>query len=119
MFSLSRQRYDQSLRTPVRAVTHTESRSVFHVPATPTAANEFDPYEDYEVIVSTKQFGVPLERLRERNGGDPIPPVLRQCVDFVEKVGMNVEGIFRRAPNTVTMHQIKKKFDQGETAEPP
>ena len=72
-------------------------------------------YDDYEVIVSTKQFGVPLERLKERNGGDPIPAVLKQCVEFVEGMGMNVEGIFRRAPNTVTMHQIKKKFDQGET----
>ena len=24
-----------------------------------------NPYEDFEVIVATKQFGVPLERLRE------------------------------------------------------
>ena len=27
---------------------------------------------------------------------------------------MEVEGVFRRAPNTNTMHQIKKKFDLGE-----
>ena len=100
----------------MRDVTHTESRSTFHVPATPTTLD--GAYDDYEVIVSTKQFGVPLERLKERNGGDPIPPVLRQCVEFVESVGMNVEGIFRRAPNTVTMHQIKKKFDHGKSLLP-
>ena len=78
----------------------------------PTGFN--NPYEDFEVIVATKQFGVPLERLRERNGGDPVPPVLRQCVEFIERSGMEVEGVFRRAPNTNTMHQIKKKFDLGE-----
>ena len=105
-------RYDQGLKTPVRdMVTHSESRSVFHVPSTPTSAT-FD--EDFEVIVSTKQFGVPLERLRERNDGDPIPPVLRQCIDFLQRMGLEVEGVFRRAPNTITMHQIKKQFDQGE-----
>ena len=69
-------RYDQGLKTQVRDVTHSESRSVFHVPSTPTTTT-FDPYEDFEVIVSTKQFGVPLERLRERNGGEPIPQVAR------------------------------------------
>ena len=100
------------MRTPVRDVTHSESRSVFHVPTTPTGYN--NAYEDFEVIVATKQFGVPLERLRERNGGDPVPPVLRQCVEFIERCGMEVEGVFRRAPNTNTMHQIKKKFDLGE-----
>lgn len=98
----------------MRAVTQSESRSVFHVPSTPTTKSNFDSIdEDFEIIVSTKQFGVPLERLRERNGGDPIPQVLRQCVEFVQRTGMEVEGVFRRAPNTITMHQIKKKFDQG------
>ena len=106
-------RYDQSLKAPVRDVTHSESRSVFHVPSTPTTTTPDPYYEDFEVIVSTKQFGVPLERLRERNGGDPIPQVLRQCVEFVQRMGMEVEGVFRRAPNTITMHQIKKQFDQG------
>ena len=107
-------RYDQSLKTPVRDVTHSESRSVFHVPSTPTSVTSATFDEDFEVIVSTKQFGVPLERLRERNRGDPIPHVLRQCMDFIEKMGMEVEGVFRRAPNTITMHQIEKQFDQGE-----
>lgn len=105
-------RHDQSLTTPVRDVTHTDSRSVFHVPTSPTQFGGLD--EEFEVIVSTKQFGVPLERLKERNGGDPIPFVLRCCVEFVEQTGMEVEGVFRRAPNTVTMHQIKKKFDLGK-----
>ena len=96
----------------MRDVTHSESRSVFHVPTAPTAEYN-NAYDDFEVIVSTKQFGVPLERLRERHDGDAIPPVLRQCVEFVQSKGMEIEGVFRRAPNTVTMHQMKKKFDQG------
>ena len=95
-------------------VTHSESRSVFHVPSTPTSATSANFDEDFEVIVSTKQFGVPLERLRERNDGNPIPPVLRQCVDFVQRMGLEVEGVFRRAPNTITMHQIKNQFDHGK-----
>ena len=32
----------------------------------------------------TQQFGVTLAYIKEHNGGDPIPPVLRQAITFLD-----------------------------------
>ena len=34
--------------------------------------------------VCTTQFGASLQFIKENNGGDPIPPIVRQCVDFLK-----------------------------------
>ena len=83
-------RYDASLTSTVRDVTHTESRSVFHVPVSPSAARStFDP----SILSGMKQFGVPLETLRERNQGEPIPLVLRACAEYLEQHGKHMEQL--------------------------
>lgn len=34
--------------------------------------------------VGTTQFGASLQFIKENNGGDPIPPIVRQCIDFLK-----------------------------------
>lgn len=34
--------------------------------------------------VCTTQFGASLQFIKENNGGDPIPPIVRQCIDFLK-----------------------------------
>lgn len=45
----------------------------------------------FHAPLETQQFGVSLQFLKERNNGDVIPPVLKQCVDFLSQP----EGIAR------------------------
>jgi Rho GTPase-activating protein 1 len=67
-------------------------------------------------VGTTQQFGVSLAQLKEWNGGGDeefIPRVIKSCVEYLEKEGLTVLGIFRRAPNNVKVRALKKQFDQG------
>ncbi|KAG8907451.1 hypothetical protein FRB99_004246 [Tulasnella sp. 403] len=71
-----------------------------------------------EIILPAEQqtnvFGVPLEILMGEygeNGG--IPRVVKDCVEFVRECGMEVEGIFRRSPNSALLKQAKEAYDRG------
>ncbi|XP_072045221.1 rho GTPase-activating protein 8-like isoform X2 [Amphiura filiformis] len=61
-----------------------------------------------------RQFGVPLRELKERNGGDPIPKVVRETSIYVKEHGLSTEGIFRRCPNALTVKQVQQKYNNGE-----
>ena len=61
----------------------------------------------------TQQFGVPLSDLIKRDDVK-IPRVVQTCVEYLEANGLDVMGIFRRAPNNVKMHSLKRSIDQGE-----
>ena len=92
----------------IRSVAKTDSRSMFHVPpASPISTT------DSTSSNSTRQFGVPLSTLEERGCGE-VPLVIRKCAEYLEKEGLEVMGIFRRAPNNVKVQAIKKRFDLGE-----
>ncbi len=69
------------LTTPIRDVTRTESRSVFHVPV---GGAKVTPAPSPK----TQVFGVPLEDLRSRYNGDPVPDVLKMCVHSIEEEGV-------------------------------
>lgn len=34
--------------------------------------------------VGTTQFGANLQFVKENNNGDPIPPIVRQCIEFLD-----------------------------------
>ncbi|KAG8890717.1 hypothetical protein FRB98_006221 [Tulasnella sp. 332] len=59
-------------------------------------------------------FGISLEILMgdygEKGG---IPRVVKDCVEFVRERGMEVEGIFRRSPNSALLRQAKEAYDRG------
>ena len=58
---------------------------MFHVSVGSSAARTtFGP-------TGIKQFGVPLETLRKRNQGEPVPLVLRTCAEYLEQNGKHNE----------------------------
>ncbi len=46
--------------------------------------------------------------------GVKIPRVVQKCTEYLELNGLEVMGIFRRAPNNVKVHTLKRLVDQGE-----
>ena len=40
--------------------------------------------------------------------------MVQRAVEYLEKEGLTVMGIFRRAPNNVKVKAIKRRFDQGD-----
>ncbi|XP_028033805.1 rho GTPase-activating protein 8 [Bombyx mandarina] len=65
----------------------------------------------------TQQFGVSLQFIRANNTNviDGIPPIVRQCVEFLSRPdALETEGIFRRSANMVTVKQLQNSCNQGE-----
>lgn len=61
----------------------------------------------------TKQFGASLEAIKLHHG-EVIPPILRQCVRYLDNPdALEVEGIFRRSPNVQTIKKMKQDVDDG------
>ncbi|XP_043189356.1 rho GTPase-activating protein 1-like [Amphibalanus amphitrite] len=80
--------------------------------ATPTASAQF------HTPLETQQFGVSLQFIKDNNGGDPVPPVLRQCVEFLSHPdALETEGLFRRSANVRLVHQLQSQFNHGETVQ--
>ena len=52
--------------------------------------------------------------IKEHNGGDQIPPVVRQCVEFITVNGLEVEGIFRRSASAATLRRVQQQFNDGQ-----
>lgn len=63
-----------------------------------------------------QQFKVSLQFIVDHNNGDPIPPVVRQCVEFLENPDvLEVEGLFRRSANTLVVKTVQEEFNKGQT----
>jgi Rho GTPase-activating protein 1 len=99
-------RHDLTLRTPVRHLASSDSRSVFHTPL-PRDGGQ-GPAPD---LSSHRQFGVKLENVDLDE--NMIPRVLSTCVGLLENKGMEVVGIFRRSPATATIQAWKEQFNKG------
>jgi Rho GTPase-activating protein 1 len=65
----------------------------------------------------TQQFGVELEFIKRNNNGEIIPHVIRQCVGYLQKHGLETEGIFRRCANTRVLKDVQKAFNEGATVD--
>lgn len=90
--------------------------------------------------VGTTQFGASLQFIKENNNGDPIPPILRQCVEFLDTPdgtifqekqnhlrldfisidncfvivsALETEGIFRRSANVTVIKELQSRCNQG------
>lgn len=48
------------------------------------------PQSTVTTPVGTTQFGASLTFIKENNNGDPIPPIVRQCIEFLDMP----DGIF-------------------------
>ncbi|XP_059055267.1 rho GTPase-activating protein 1-like [Achroia grisella] len=65
----------------------------------------------------TQQFGVSLQFVKENNADmvDSIPPVVRQCVEFLSQPdGLETEGIFRRSANILVIKELQRACNKGE-----
>lgn len=62
----------------------------------------------------TQQFGVELQFIKEHNNGDPVPPVVKQCVSYLRENALDVEGIFRRSANAKTLERVQDLFNTGK-----
>ncbi|KAL0851825.1 hypothetical protein ABMA28_000129 [Loxostege sticticalis] len=65
----------------------------------------------------TQQFGVSLQFIKENNSNmvDSIPPVVRQCVEFLSQPdALETEGIFRRSANISVIKELQRSCNRGE-----
>ncbi|KAF5659733.1 GTPase-activating beta-chimerin [Fusarium heterosporum] len=59
---------------------------------------------------SKPMFGLPLNRLYERDGL-AVPMVVYQCIQAVDMYGLNVEGIYRQSGSMTHIQKLKNMFD--------
>jgi hypothetical protein len=57
-------------------------------------------------------FGVPLEALVRRVGG--LPAIVRHSVAFIEKYGLDQEGIYRLSGSAARIDEMKARIDRGQ-----
>ncbi|KAG7313210.1 hypothetical protein JYU34_000309 [Plutella xylostella] len=65
----------------------------------------------------TQQFGVSLQFIRENHPDmrDSIPPVVRDCVNFLSAPdALETEGIFRRSANITVIKDLQRRCNAGE-----
>ncbi|XP_021186766.1 rho GTPase-activating protein 1 [Helicoverpa armigera] len=65
----------------------------------------------------TQQFGVSLAFIKENNTNmvGAIPPVVRQCVEFLSQPdALETEGIFRRSANMSVIKELQRACNRGE-----
>ncbi|CAH0703195.1 unnamed protein product [Spodoptera exigua] len=65
----------------------------------------------------TQQFGVSLAFIKENNVNmvGAIPPVVRQCVEFLSQPdALETEGIFRRSANMSVIKELQSACNRGE-----
>ncbi|KAM9484421.1 rho GTPase-activating protein 15-like [Salvelinus alpinus] len=63
-------------------------------------------------IIKDRVFGCPLLALCEREG-TTVPNFVRQCVEAVEKRGLEADGIYRVSGNLATIQKLRFLVDQG------
>lgn len=53
--------------------------------------------------------------LLEKNCGDPIPPIVKSCINYLEQdTCLDTEGIFRRSGVVPVVKDVQRAFNQGE-----
>lgn len=65
-----------------------------HLPTSPPPSSVATP-------IATTQFGASLQFIKENNGGDPIPPIVKQCVEFLD----TPDGEFLKRNSIIDMLQ--------------
>ncbi|KAJ5067168.1 rho/rac/cdc gtpase-activating protein [Anaeramoeba ignava] len=67
---------------------------------------------------STPIFTYPLSYALNRGGRQhEVPRILVKCFDFIEKNGINVEGIYRKMGTSENVAKLKEFFDQTDDLE--
>ncbi|PNF26991.1 Rho GTPase-activating protein 1 [Cryptotermes secundus] len=69
----------------------------------------------FHTPIQTQQFGVSLQFIKDNNNGEVIPPVVRQCVEFLSQPdALETEGLFRRSASVQLVKELQSKYNQGQ-----
>ncbi|XP_042690910.1 rho GTPase-activating protein 8 isoform X3 [Centrocercus urophasianus] len=62
------------------------------------------------------QLNIPQEviRIKDKNSGELIPPVMKETVSYLKRNGLQVEGLFRRSASIQTIKDVQKLYNQGK-----
>uniref|UniRef100_A0A8D1CNI7 Rho GTPase activating protein 8 n=1 Tax=Sus scrofa TaxID=9823 RepID=A0A8D1CNI7_PIG len=55
-----------------------------------------------------------VQRLKDKNRGELIPPVMRFTVTYLRERGLRTEGLFRRSASVQTVREIQRLYNQGK-----
>uniref|UniRef100_A0A0V0GA13 Putative cdc42 rho gtpase-activating protein n=1 Tax=Triatoma dimidiata TaxID=72491 RepID=A0A0V0GA13_TRIDM len=100
--------HDERLLSKLKKGTCTTAVSV---QATPTNLTEIEVPQP----IATQQFGVSLQFIKDNNNGQVIPPIVRQCVDFLTSPdALETEGLFRRSANVTVVKDMQAKINNGQ-----
>ncbi|CAH1396877.1 unnamed protein product [Nezara viridula] len=62
----------------------------------------------------TQQFGVSLQFIKDNHQGEVIPPIVKQCIEYLEcPDALETEGLFRRSANVAVVKELQTKVNQG------
>ncbi|XP_067945590.1 rho GTPase-activating protein 8-like isoform X2 [Watersipora subatra] len=64
--------------------------------------------------LDTQQFGVSLEFIKHQNKGQVIPRVVTDCINYIETIGLETEGIFRRSVIVTKVRLVQAVFNEGK-----
>ena len=105
---------------------------------TPVKASTIQRADSVATPVETQQFGVTLQHIKEHNGGQVIPPVVQQCVQFLSQpdgncsyimkliftsgsinnvvvcLALETEGLFRRSASIAVVREVQFRINTGE-----
>lgn len=51
--------------------------------------------------------------IKSQNKGQVIPRVVNDCINYIEKIGLETEGIFRRSVSVATVRLVQSVFNEG------
>ncbi|XP_031771452.1 rho GTPase-activating protein 1 isoform X3 [Apis florea] len=95
---------------PPQVIEHNEQLMLKNKKNLPTSP----PQSTVTTPVGTTQFGASLTFIKENNNGDPIPPIVRQCIEFLDMPdALETEGIFRRSANVAVVKELQNRCNQG------
>ncbi|CAG0895894.1 unnamed protein product [Cyprideis torosa] len=65
--------------------------------------------------LDTQQFGVDLNFIKAKNNGDPVAPILRNCIVYLSFPDrLETEGLFRRSGSAALVTELISKINAGE-----
>lgn len=68
--------------------------------------------------LSTTQFGVTLQFIKFNNDGQVIPPVVRNCVEFLSQPdALETEGLFRRSASVSLVRDVQARINRGDVVD--
>ncbi|XP_063236495.1 rho GTPase-activating protein 1 isoform X2 [Bacillus rossius redtenbacheri] len=72
------------------------------------------PSATFHAPLETQQFGVSLQFIKDHHGGEVIPPIVRQCVEFLSQPdALETEGLFRRSASVAVLKEVRSRCNQG------